>query len=47
MTQDSTMDRDDHELTDEALDRSGEDGAASRYCVGPRPSPKPSWIDRA
>lgn len=34
-------------LADEALDRSGEGNARSKYCIGPRPTPKPSWIDRA
>lgn len=37
----------DDELNDGALDRSDPGSAPSKYCVGPRPVPKPSWIDRA
>ncbi|MBT5414911.1 MAG: hypothetical protein HOH66_17725 [Rhodospirillaceae bacterium] len=47
MSQDRIAEIHDVSLADEALDRSGEETPPSKYCVGPRPNPKPSWIDRA
>jgi hypothetical protein len=46
MIQDRIAEFDD-ELNDSALDRSDRGTAPSKHCIGPRASPKPSWIDQA